>query len=42
MKMEESVSSLGDLTMVDGYVTCSVGWRWMNNGGLIVCVKIDL
>lgn len=27
IKMEVSVSSLGDLTMLDGYVTCSVGWR---------------
>lgn len=40
IKMQVSVSPLGDLTMLDGYVTRSVGWR--DNRGLIVCVKIDL
>lgn len=40
--MEVSISSLGDLTMLSGFVTCGVGWRWMKTMALIVCVKIDL
>lgn len=38
MKIKVSVSAHGDLTVLDGCVTCSVGWRWMRTIEVSQCV----